>query len=135
MRGRTGICIFEGNYSGIRHIEVQQSCIYTGIMDAPVYVDILRQNLLPFIVSLYPDGHRFMQNNDSKHTSKLGESFLSSNYVNWWKKPPESPNWNPIENLWHELKEHLRREGIRMSSLMVLFSFGIQCLVRSAGST
>ena len=24
--------------------------------------------------------------------------------------PPESPDCNPIENLWHKLKEHLRRE-------------------------
>ena len=110
MRGRTGICIFEGNYPGIRHVVVEQSCIYTDIMDAPVYVDILRQTLLPFIASVYPDGHRFMQDNDPKHTSKLGESFLSSNRVNWWKTPPESPDLNPIENLWHELKEHLRRE-------------------------
>jgi len=39
MRGRTGICIFEG------------------IMD----VEILQQTLLPFISEVYPDGHRFMQ--------------------------------------------------------------------------
>ena len=77
---------------------------------APVYVDILWQILVPFIASVYLYSHRFMQDNDPKHTSKLGESFLSSNRVNWWKTPPESPDLNPIENLWHELKEHLRRE-------------------------
>ena len=30
--------------------------------------------------------------------------------MNWWKSPPESPDWNPIENLSHELKKYLRRE-------------------------
>ena len=30
--------------------------------------------------------------------------------MNWWKTPPESPDLNPIENLWHELKKFIRRE-------------------------
>lgn len=27
--------------------------------------------------------------------------------INWWRTPPESPDLNPIENLWHELKFYL----------------------------
>ena len=30
--------------------------------------------------------------------------------MNWWKTVAESPDLNPIENLWHELKEYIRRE-------------------------
>lgn len=30
--------------------------------------------------------------------------------VNWWKTPPEPPDLNPIENLWHELKEFICKE-------------------------
>ena len=37
MRGRTGICIFEG------------------IMDKELYVDILEETLLPFIHEVHPD--------------------------------------------------------------------------------
>ena len=74
------------------------SIAYIGIMDAPVYINILQQILFPFVRSVYPDGHRFMQDNDPKHTSKLGESFLPTNGIKWWKTPPESPDLSPIEN-------------------------------------
>ena len=35
---------------------------------------------------------------------------MEENGVCWWKTPPESPDANPIENVWHELKEFMRRE-------------------------
>ena len=39
-----------------------------------------------------------------KHTSRIAKAFFDQNGVNWWRIPPESPDANPIENLWHELK-------------------------------
>ena len=35
---------------------------------------------------------------------------MEENGVCWWKTLPESPDANPIENVWHELKEFMRRE-------------------------
>ncbi len=84
--------------------------IFEGIMDATLYIQILQRGLLPFIRGTYPDSHRFMQDNDPKYTSKAVGTFLSQEEVNWWKTPAESPDMNPIENLWHELKEYVRRE-------------------------
>ena len=51
-----------------------------------------------------------LQDNNPKHVSKLGKAFLTNNKITWCKTPPESPDLNPIENLWHELKEYIRRE-------------------------
>lgn len=79
-------------------------------MDADLYIDILQQTLLPFIHNNLPN-HRFMQDNDPKHTSRKASKFMADNNINWWKTPPESPDINPIENLWHELKEYIRREA------------------------
>ena len=45
-----------------------------------------------------------MQDNDPKHTSRAAKAFFDQNGVNWWHTPPKSPDANPIENLWHELK-------------------------------
>ena len=79
-------------------------------MDRFLYTDILDTGLLPFITEVYPFNHRFMQDNDPKHTSIHARNFMEEKGVNWWKAPPESPDSNPIENLWHELKEFIRRE-------------------------
>ena len=49
-----------------------------------------------------------MQDNDPKHVSRRAKAFFEENGVNWWHTPPESPDLNPIENVWHELKENLR---------------------------
>lgn len=40
-------------------------------MDAILYVQILDQALLPFLEQVYPEGHRFMLDNDPKHTSRV----------------------------------------------------------------
>ena len=85
--------------------------MFDGIMDAPLYVRILREALIPSAQRLYPGGnYLFMQDNDPKHTSRCAREFFADNGIEWWKTPPESPNLNPIENLWHELKEYIRRE-------------------------
>ena len=51
-----------------------------------------------------------MEDNDPKHTSRKAITFFEDNSINWWRTPPESPDLNPIENLWHELMEYVRRE-------------------------
>ena len=43
------------------------------------------------------------QDNDPKHCSRIAKQFFEENNINWWRTPPESPDLNPIENLWHEL--------------------------------
>ena len=78
-------------------------------MDATGYIEILLKTLVPMINILYPDGHRFVQDNDPKHTFTLANSFYRENGINWWPTTAESPDANPIENMWHEMKEYLRR--------------------------
>lgn len=99
-------------WAGISKKGATQVCIFEGIMAAPLYCEILQQTLIPFIQECFPppSTHRFMQDNDPKHTSRAAQQFFLDSGINWWKTPAESPDMNPIENLWHELKEHIRRE-------------------------
>ena len=48
-----------------------------------------------------------MQDNDPKHCSKLAKAYYKESGINWLPTPPDL---NPIENLWHELKEYIRRK-------------------------
>ena len=98
-------------WAGISKKGPTQICIFEGTMDATLFINILQQTLLPFIRSKFSGTtHRFMQDNDPKHTSRAARQFYEEAGINWWKTPPESPDMNPIENLWHELKEYIRRE-------------------------
>ena len=102
-------------------------------MKADMYTDILGTTLLPFIQDVYPDSHKFMQDNDPKHTSRHARQWIEDNGMNWWQTPAESPDMNPIENMWHELKEYIRREVKPRTKSEEFLTYGLMPI--SAGST
>ena len=72
-------------------------------MQLPMLAYLRRHTM---IGKLYSNGHRFIQDNDPKHTFAKARQFFIDHGVNWCHTPPESPDCNLIENMWHEMKEH-----------------------------
>jgi len=81
-----------------------------GHMKAVQYVNILEENLLPFIETL-PDNIKndvsYQQDNATIHRARVTEGWFEDNEITVVDWPPNSPDMNPIEHVWKALKAKL----------------------------
>ena len=84
-------------WAGISKRGATHIVMFSGIMNATKYADILSASLVPFICEKYSNGHRLFQDNDPKHTSWFIQNFFQKNSIHWWKSPAKSPDLNPIK--------------------------------------
>ncbi|CAF0988238.1 unnamed protein product [Brachionus calyciflorus] len=85
-----------------------------------LYRQILSDYLIPFGELKFDSDFKLHQDNDPKHSSVLCKSFLALNEINWIKSPPKSPDLNPIELLWNEMKTFVRKKMVFNESDVML---------------
>ena len=64
----------------------------------------------------------FQQDGTPSHTAKLMKTWFTNNEVALFPHPPNSPDLNPIEPVWHELKKVIRAQPHLPSSIPQLIS-------------
>ncbi|GBO34693.1 hypothetical protein AVEN_175958-1 [Araneus ventricosus] len=75
-----------------------------------MYLDILKQNLKQSAekMGILPH-YKFYQDNDPKHNAHICRLWALYHCIQVIRTPTQSPNLNPIENIWGHLNNRIRK--------------------------
>ncbi|KAJ3435675.1 hypothetical protein M0812_19417 [Anaeramoeba flamelloides] len=99
--GKTEIVFTKGFYKNSK----------SGI-NSKVDTNLLKHDLLSFEQKKYQDENwEFLQDNAPIHKSKIALKWFNGNSIQFIVFPPGSPDLNPIEKIWKELKDMVETDN------------------------
>lgn len=100
------------SYNGVGNLQIIDEK-----MTASTYIDVLRHNMKDSAKKLGVENtFIFQQDQDPKHTAIKTKEWLLYNAPRRLVTPPQSPDLNPIEHIWHLLDEKIRKCSITSKS-------------------
>ena len=91
-----------------------------GMMKSDQYIQILQRRVVPELQKRFPDGNGiFQQDLAPCHTLKKVKFFFSDNNICVLEWPGNSPDINPIENLWAICKRRLAKLDCSTKTRMI----------------
>lgn len=107
-------------WSGFGWLDKAPIHVCQGSMTSKTYIELLKSSMLPIIERCSGEDYRFMQDNATIHRADLTMQFFEEKGIDLLVAPANSPDLNPIENVWGLLARRVYANGRQFSNVRSL---------------